>query len=374
MHRLGEYSREKIRKEGDKVQFFQKVRDLKEKSKATIAEHKPHRRPKEKRKLPLAKKVGFWKFVIWGVIVVVGTSGLLALARAQNALGKSKQAVSAVQQLQDDTVTPKQDAYSSPKIEFYASKFVDTYMNVPKENREKRQEELSTWYAQGLKVDEMKNFIGYRKLKTKTLYNIESHKGYVVLQYKVVYENITIEKEEEAQPHLDPTQPPPPPKVVEKEKASEHTALLNIPISAKEGKYAIIEHPYITSVEQLQSKQIETIKNPMVKKEQAPFTEKQKIENWLKEFFVKYADSKPEDLTYMMKEPRALSGIKSFVAIQDLKVYKTGEKQTWTVKGTVMLKEKEMDLENKETFTMKVVLKEGKYFVEKMTNTLGGNE
>ncbi len=96
MHRLGEYSREKIRKEGDKVPFFQKVREIKEKSKALIAEHKPHRRPKEKRKLPLAKKVGFLKFVIWGVIVVVGTSGLLALARAQNALGKSKQAVSAV--------------------------------------------------------------------------------------------------------------------------------------------------------------------------------------------------------------------------------------------------------------------------------------
>ncbi|OUB39966.1 hypothetical protein [Bacillus thuringiensis] len=76
--------------------FFQKVREIKEKSKALIAEHKPHRRPKEKRKLPLAKKVGFLKFVIWGVIVVVGTSGLLALARAQNALGKSKQAVSAV--------------------------------------------------------------------------------------------------------------------------------------------------------------------------------------------------------------------------------------------------------------------------------------
>ncbi|WP_144520309.1 conjugal transfer protein, partial [Bacillus thuringiensis] len=118
-----------------------------------------------------------------------------------------------------------------------------------KENREKRQEELANWYAKGLKVDEIKNFVGYRKLKDKTLYEIESQKGYVVLQYKVVYDNITLEKSEEAQPQPDPTQPPLPPKVIEKEKASEHTAVLHIPIATKDGKYAVVENPYMTAVE-----------------------------------------------------------------------------------------------------------------------------
>ncbi|OLR25069.1 conjugal transfer protein [Bacillus cereus] len=356
------------------MNFFKKVKDIKEKSVAVMEEHKPHRRPKEKRKLPLAKKVGFWKVVIWSVIIVVGTSGVLALARAQNALGKSKQAIASVKQLQGDTTTPKQDAYSSPKVEIYANTFIDTYMNVPKENREKRQEELSKWYAKGLKVDEIKNFTGYRKLKHKTLYDVQSQKGYMVLQYKVVYENVTIEKGEEPQPQTDPTQPPPPPKAVEKEKKTEHTVLLNIPISAKEGKYAVVENPYMTSAEQLQSNKIDTIQNPMNKKDQAPLAEKEKIESWLKEFFVKYADSKVEDMTYMMEEPKALNGVKTFVTIQDIKVYKTNEKNTWTVKTTVVFKEKEIDLENKEVYTMKLQLKEGKYFIEKMTHTLGGNE
>uniref|UniRef100_UPI00119EDE25 hypothetical protein n=1 Tax=Bacillus thuringiensis TaxID=1428 RepID=UPI00119EDE25 len=70
------------------MSLFQKVIQLKEKAGTAIVKHKPHRRPREKRKLPLAKKAGFWKVVIWGIIVVVGTSGMLALLRAQNALGK----------------------------------------------------------------------------------------------------------------------------------------------------------------------------------------------------------------------------------------------------------------------------------------------
>lgn len=339
-----------------------------------MKEHKPHRRPRESRKLPLVKKTSFWKVVIWSVIVVVSTSGMLALVRAQNALGKSKQAVKAVEQLQGDTNAPKQDAYTSPKIEIYANTFIDMYMNVPKENREKRQEELSKYYAKGLKVDELKNFTGYRKLKSKVLYDVQYNKDHAVLQYKIFYENVTIEKVEEPQPQTDPAQPPPPPKTVEKEKKTDHVAILNVPIAAKDGKYAVVENLYMTSAEHLQSKQIDTVKNPMDEKKQAPLADKEKIESWLKEFFVKYADSKVEDMTYMMKEPQALNGTKAFVSVQDVKVYKTNKKDTWTVKTTVILKEREIDLENKEVYTMKVKQKEGKYFIEKMTHTLGGNE
>ncbi|MEI4615983.1 conjugal transfer protein [Bacillus cereus] len=356
------------------MSFFQKVVQIKEKAATAIVKHKPHRSPREKRKLPLVKKAGFWKVVIWGIIMVVGTSGMLALLRAQHALGKSKQALTTVQQMKDDTSTPKQDAYRSPKLALYGEKFVDVYMNVTKENREKRQEELANWYAKGLKVEEIKNVTGYRKLKDKTLYDIESHKGYVVLQYKVVYENITIEKSEEAQPQPDPTQPPLPPKVIEKEKASEHTTILHVPIATKDGKYAVVENPYMTAAEHLQANNIESIQNPIGKKEQVPFTEKQKIEKWLPTFFGKYADSKPEDLTYMMKEPKALSGAKAFVAVQDVKVYKTNEKQTWLVKGNVVWKEREIDLESREGFTMKIVLKEEKYVVETLTHTVGGGK
>ncbi|WP_208742622.1 conjugal transfer protein [Bacillus cereus] len=352
--------------------LFQKVREIKGKTAVYIAENKPHKRPKESRKLPLVKKMGFWKVVIWSTILVISMSGMLALLRAQNALGKSKQAEAAVNQMKEENAMPKQAAYQSPKLEVYASRFIDIYMNIPKENREKRLEELSTWYAKGVKMEDTKNVTGYRKVKGKTLYDITVHKDYVVMQYKVVYDNVTIEKIEEPQPHLDPAQPPPPPKVVENEKPSEHTVIVNVPVASKNGKYAIIEHPYTTSAEQLQSQEIETVQNELEKKEQVPFTEKQKIETWLKEFFVKYAENKPEDMSYMMKEPKALSGVKSFVTVSDVKVYPVEQKKTWMVKGSVVFREKEIEFEQKESFTMKIMFKEGKYTVEQMTHTIGG--
>ncbi|MEM5663056.1 conjugal transfer protein [Bacillus toyonensis] len=47
----------------------------------------------------------------------------------------------------------------------------------------------------------------------------------------------------------------------------------------------------------------------------------------MNEFFTKYADSKPQDMSYMMSEPKALSGIKSFVKIEELNVYPTEEEK-----------------------------------------------
>ncbi|PEF75667.1 hypothetical protein CON94_09135 [Bacillus pseudomycoides] len=356
------------------MKVFDRFRSVKEKSAEIIEEHKPHRLPKEKRTLPIVKKTGFWKVIIWTIILCAGTSGTLALLRAQTALGKSKHAESAIEKLQVNAATKKQDAYTSPKIEIYASKFVDTYMNVPKEKKEKRQEELAKLYAKGLKVDELKDFAGYRKLKGKTLYDVQYTKDYAVLQYKVVYENVKIEKAEEPQPHTDQTQPPPPPKTAEKENKSERTAILNVPIAAKDGKYAVVENPYTTSADQLQSDRIDAVQNPLVKKEQITFVKKEKIEKWLKEFFTKYADSKQEDMTYMMKEPKALNGMKKFVALEDVKVYETSQEDVYTVKTNVLFKETDIDLENKEVYTLKLKLKEGKYFIEKMEYTLGGNE
>lgn len=360
------------RKEGDRVNVLESIRNFKGKTAEIIAENKPHRRQKEKRTLPVVKKTNFAKGVIWTVIICVSASGVLGFMRAQNALGKSKGAQVAVAQMKEDIMKQKEDVYTSPKLEMYANRFVDVYINVPKENREKRQEELSKLYAKGLKVDEQKDFSGYRKLNHKVLYDVKYKKGYAVLQYKVAYENIKIDKVEEShQP--DPAQPPIQ-QMVEKEHKVAHNAILNIPIGAKDGKYAVVENPYMTAPEELQAKRLDAVNNPLVDEEEIEFVKKDKLERWLKEFFAKYADSKSEDMKYMMKEPKGLNGIQQFVRIDDTKVYAAKQEDVYIVKTNAIFKEKELDLENKEVYTLKVKLKDDKYFIEKMEYTLGGNE
>lgn len=355
------------------LKLIEKFKSFKSKSSEFVEENKVYRQPKDKRKLPQARGDGkFLKVIIWIVIIFISFSGVLALLRSQNALNKSKSAQKVIAEMKEDTGKQEKNDYSSPKIEVYANHFVDVFMNVPKDKKEERKAVLSKLYAKDFKLDEPTNFEGYRKLIGKALYDIDYEKDYAVLKYKVTYENVKIEKKQVQPPQTDPNQPPPPPETKEEEVKAQHTALLNIPISSKNGKYAVVENPYFTASNELQAKDIKSIDNPLSEKQQLKFDKKESIEKWLNEFFIKYADSKPQDMSYMMAEPQALSGIKSFVKVEDLKVYSTHDKDVFTAKAVVIFKEKEIDLQNKEVFSLQLKLKEGKYFVEKIKNTLGG--
>lgn len=355
------------------LKLIEKFKSFKSKSSEFVQENKVHRQPKDKRKLPQARGDGkFLRVIIWIVIIFITFSGVLALMRSQNALNKSKNAQKVIAEMKEDTGKQEQNDYVSPKIEVYANHFVDVFMNVPKDKKENRKAELSKLYAKNFKLDEPTNFEGYRKLLGKRLYDVTYEKDYAVLKYRVSYENVKIEKKQVQPPQTDPNQPPPPPENKEEEVKTQHTALLNIPISSKNGKYAVVENPYFTVADELQAKDIKSVENPLSDKQQLKFDKKDSIEKWLNEFFTKYADSKPQDMSYMMAEPQALSGIKSFVKIEDLRVYPTDDKNVFTVKAVVTFKEKEIDLQNKEVFSLQLKLKDGKYFVEKFKNTLGG--
>lgn len=356
------------------LKLIEKLKGFKSKSSEFVEENKVHKQPKDKRKLPQARKGNgkVLRFLIWTVIVFISFSGILALLRSQNALNKAKNSQQVLAEMKENVGEHKQDAYTSPKIEVYANRFIDVYMNVPKDGKEKRQEELSKLYAKGFKLDAVNNFDGYRKLIGKTLYDVSYEKNYTILRYKVTYENVKVEKKQVQPQQTDPNQPPPQPQTKDEEVKAKHTALLNISISSKNGKYAVVENPYFTVADELQANDIKSIENPLAAKEQLKFDKKESIEKWLNEFFTKYADSKTEDMSYMMEEPKALSGIKSFVKIEELNVYPTDEKDTFTVKTVVTFKEKDIDLQNKEVFSLQLKLKDGKYFVEKFKNTLGG--
>lgn len=362
-----------LKRGGYLLNLIKKLKNLKSKSSKFVEDNKVYKQPKDKRKLPQSRGNGKGlKVIIWIVIVFIAFSGVLALMRSQNALNKSKNAQQVIAEIKEGAGEHDKNDYSSPKLEVYANRFVDVFMNVPKDKKEERKAQLSKLYAKGFKLDESTNFEGYRKLLGKQLYDVTYEKDYAVLKYRVSYENVKIEKKQVQPPQKDPNQPPPPPENKEEEVKKQHVALLNIPISSKNGKYAVIENPYFTPQEELQANDIKSVVNPLSEKEQLKFDKKEPIEKWLNEFFVKYADSKASDMSYMMAKPQALSGIKSFVKIEELNVYPTKQKDTFTVKTVVKFKEKDIDLESNEVFSLQLKLKDGKYFVENLKNTLGG--
>ncbi|WP_222127697.1 hypothetical protein, partial [Bacillus thuringiensis] len=73
---------------GERVSVFEKVIEIKEKGGRGIVKDKGDGGGREKGKLGVVKKGGFWKVVIWGMMVVVGRSGMLGLVGGENGLGK----------------------------------------------------------------------------------------------------------------------------------------------------------------------------------------------------------------------------------------------------------------------------------------------
>jgi len=68
---------------------------------------------------------------------------------------------------------------NSPAGEAYAKKFIETYINVSNDekDREKRAKSLQNFLAEGLKVGELENltaFQGKRVLKSASLYDVKN--------------------------------------------------------------------------------------------------------------------------------------------------------------------------------------------------------
>ncbi|MEC0723131.1 DUF853 family protein [Bacillus haynesii] len=346
---------------------------LKEKVSSVFSDNKIKRSKKENRKLPKARNSKGAVVVVWAVIVVLGLSGILAFGRAQNALNKSKATESALAAVTANQDEHGYDAYRSPKIEIFADQVVDEYMNIPRdsEQRKAREEALQGFYAEGLTVDSMGDVGGYRQLNHKTLYDVHFDDDKAILQYRVDYDNVAVQQKEREVEKKKGKKKEKVKEKYEEEKKNSRSMLLNVPVKASNDGYAVVSNLYFTPVPDVKTKGVQSETNPLAEQSEAPMEQKQQVENWLKDFFKKYADGTTDDLTYMMEKPQALNGQRSFVGLENTKIYPSG-KNGFVVKTNAKFQEKDVAIENTESFTIHLTKRDGKYFVEKMENTLGG--
>ncbi|NPC90868.1 DUF853 family protein [Bacillus sp. WMMC1349] len=346
---------------------------LKERVSSIFSDNKIKRSKKESRKLPKIRNSKGAVVLVWALIVVLGMSGILAFGRAQNALEKSKATESALAAVTANQDENGYDAYRSPKIEIFGDQVVDEYMNIPRdsEQRKAREKALQSFYAEGLTVDTMGDVGGYRQLNHKTLYDVHFDNDKAVLQYRVDYDNVAIQQKEREVEKKKGKKKKKVKEKYEEKKQTSRTMLLNVPIRASKNGYAVVSNLYFTPVPDVKTKGIQSETNPLTEQSEAPMEQKQEIENWLKDFFKKYADGTIDDLNYMMEKPQALNGQRSFVGLENTKVYPSG-KNEFVIKTNVKFQEKDISIENTESFTIYLEKRDGKYFVKKMENTLGG--
>ncbi|EGV9323613.1 conjugal transfer protein, partial [Staphylococcus pseudintermedius] len=95
-----------------------------------------------------------------------------------------------------------------------------------------------------------------------------------------------------------------------------------------------------------------------------------KVKVFIEEFFDKYASSKSDDMAYLMEDPQGLEGTREVSKISELRLYPDGN--SYIAKVEILMKDKDSPLENLEHYTLKIVEKDGKYYVKDLKNTIGG--
>lgn len=341
-------------------------------------ENKIKRSKKMNRSLPQAKKnVKRIRFVVWAIIGCVCLTGILGFARAQNALYKSKTALAIVK---DEKANPNkgQSDYSSPKLTRFGNEVVKAYVPISQngDDRTKQMAELEKYYAEDVPVPEFGDFQGRRDLRGFELFNIINEADKAVLQYQVSYTNVAMgeqpkedENTEENKDEENKDEKPAP----AAEQKTDKDALLNIPVRAVKNGYIVIENPYFSAIPNLTGKRVAAVANPYSDDKMIDINKSDKIQKWLNEsFFPKYANETKAEMMYMMDQPQALNGLQEFQGIESIKVYPSKKKNEYIAKVEANFKEKELDIRQKETFTIVLQDSDNKFFVEKLTHTLGG--
>ncbi|MFG6150612.1 conjugal transfer protein [Halobacillus sp. B23F22_1] len=327
---------------------------------------------KDSRKLPKAKRSSGkgLRVLLWMLLFLVVVASPLAFIRSGNALLSSKDNTERLEEVQANVGMDRQ-SYSREEVEIYGNQVVDAYINIPQDGEERQDtlDGLESYYAEDVPIPSYQDLNGYRSLDEKTLYNIEEHKDWIVLQYRVDYTNVTIE-EVEKEVEKDGDDDESKTETVEEEEENTQSALLNIPIQADERQYSVVEQPYFTEIPSLMGEG-EKITDSMEGQEEVSTQEVQEVKTWLEDFFTTYANDEPEDMEYIMEEPQTLGGLQSFVALDDPTIYRDGEQQ-YVVKTGATFEDEDIKARHQENFTLEIEKKDGRFYVNEFNNTLGG--
>ncbi|WPG00592.1 conjugal transfer protein [Staphylococcus aureus] len=313
------------------------------------------------------KIVGFF----YTVLVILAIILIASFVKASKANNASQEAVKSTKEIERKYEDNAETVQYNPNLKLYADKFIDTYMTIPKDGKDKeaRQKTLATFYPSDYKVPTENTENVERKLNDKEFFNIKRKDKQTIIQYIVTYDlKITEKKEVKVKKKKEKGKKQEyETKTEEKERIENKRALLNIPIKSENNKYVVVEYPYFSIIPNNQLKQATLVKDNLEneKREDNP-----KLKAFVEEFFEKYAKNKADDMAYLMDNPEGLEDTREVSKIADLRIYPKGER--YIVKAEVLMKDKASPLENLEHYTLEVTKKDDKYYVKKLTNTIGG--
>ncbi|MGM0878410.1 MAG: conjugal transfer protein [Bacillota bacterium] len=270
---------------------------------------------------------------------------------------------------------------NSPAGETYASKFIETYINVSNDEkqREERANVLQSFLAEGLKVGKLENlteFQGKRVLKSASLYDVkdvnDDAASYV---FRIDYELFNVVEKKE-QVEVKKKNEESKEEAVKEERATmvdeslgRKEQMIVVRLGTDGNSFNVIEQPYYqalpseTRIAAIQDQTDQAKKNVQVEDE---------LKKFATQFFTSYTTNSIEEMSYLMENPETLKDLYEYKGLEDFVVYDGEKEGQYIVKTLVLLQEANMGLQTKHPFTLVVSKENNKFYVQELKHTLGG--
>lgn len=301
-----------------------------------IGENKEYIKQEEfSRKLEVNKRKNkFIVFTVWFLVFSILFSSIFLIATKGMDKIKLSNNIKAIEKIENQIQgIPIYNA----RTDNFAKNFATLYINYDREKQQERKKALELLSLENLKDNIADTSDVERTLNSIRLYSVEDkEKDVQVYKYIVSY---TLKN---------------------KDNKKNKQEILNVPVKIIDNNYLVCDFPYFSDIPK------DTATGSYQEKEVKLDSEKdkrQELESFTKDFFKKYTTYKKEEMQYIMKNPESLSG-KEFNTLENFEVYKDNDK--YLVITTVVIQEKDFKLSTREKFRLTIIVKDDKYFVEKL--------
>lgn len=301
-----------------------------------IGENKEYIKQEEfSRKLEVNKRKNkFIIFTVWFIVFFILSSSIFLITTKGMDKIKLSNNIKAIEKIENQIQgIPIYNA----RTDNFAKNFATLYINYDREKQQERRKALELLSLENLKDNMADSSDVERTLNSIRLYSVEDkEKDIQIYKYIVSYS------------------------LKNKDNKKNKQEVLNIPVKIIDNNYLVCDFPYFSDIPR------DIAKGSYQEKEVKLDSEKdkrQELESFTKDFFKKYTTYKKEEMQYIMKNPESLSG-KEFNTLENFEVYKDNDK--YLVITTVVIQEKDFKLSTREKFKLTIILKDDKYFVEKL--------
>lgn len=301
-----------------------------------IGENKEYIKQEEfSRKLEVNKRKNkFIVFTVWFLVFSILSSSIFLIATKGMDKIKLSNNINAIEKIENQIQgIPIYNA----RTDNFAKNFATLYINYDREKQQERKKALELLSLENLKDNIADTSDVERSLNSIRLYSVEDKEKDVQV-YKYIVSYI----------------------LKNKDNKKNKQEILNVPVKIIDNNYLVCDFPYFSDIPK------DTATGSYQEKEVKLETEKdkrQELESFTKDFFKKYTTYKKEEMQYIMRNPESLSG-KEFNTLENFEVYKDNDK--YLVITTVVIQEKDFKLSTREKFRLTIIVKDDKYFVEKL--------